>query len=184
MTRAGFLTLDLGTDTGWCREVVGGKPLFGTWNLRAPSKHPGATYCNLTDYLADELELRPPEKIVYEAPFLMIPKDEDGKARGNSATLQRLIGFTIPVLQLSYRFSIPVFPVAVQSARAAFLHGRAQKPEIFDECIRRGWYPKNEHESDAGCLLDYTFQLFHIEEWARTYPAVAAQHALRKKKRR
>jgi len=179
--RAGALCLDLGSDCGWARERPGLPPRLGTWNLRAPSKHPGAMLCNLTDFLWDHCSDDPPEKIVYEAPFMMIPKQGD-KAMGNAATLEHLLCLTAPVKMMGCRLSIPVYLIAVSSARKGFCgNGRATKEEVYEEAVRRGWNPANMHESDAGALSDQYQQLFHPEEWARCNPGLAAARAYRRR---
>lgn len=183
VNHARYLTLDLGSDAGWCIDRPGRMPELGTWNLRAPSKHPGAMYCNLADLLWAACVDDPPEKIIYEAPFMMIPKKDDEGRGGNAATLERLISLTVPPKQVACRLGIPVHHVAVSSARRTFCgNGRASKEDVYDEAIRRGWKPKNMHESDAAAVADHCVQLFHPEEWARANPQLAVERSMNRRR--
>lgn len=182
MARAGILFLDLATLTGWARERPGREPDYDTVNLYSRSRHPGAKKAILADWLGRVLEHDIPEMVGFESPIPAMPAKEDGKGFSNVSTLKHQLHLGGTVELLCYRWDVEVFEMATSTARSWFCgNGRAKKPDVMEECRRRGWDPKDDNAGDALAGLDASIHLFRFTEYAARYPHIVAQRSLRKR---
>ena len=89
--------------------------------------------------------------------------------------MMALIGFAVTVEMLCCRWSVDVSQAPSNSVRKAFCgSGRAKKPEVWAECLRRGWKPQDDNAADALALMDYAVLLYYPRDYRRSYRTVPA----------
>lgn len=157
------IALDLATQCGYAIGAPGETPIHGSASLRSSSTHAGAKMCVLIDWLAPHIEEHRPVRIIYEAPLLMMPKSDDRGSGGNAATMENLIGMAKMVDMLACRWDVPVVKTASSTVRKFFVgHGRPKDPKmaVVNECIRRGWNPRDDNDADALATLAYAHDLY------------------------
>lgn len=173
MARSGLLFLDLATLTGWARERPGRDPDYGTVNLATRARHPGAKKAILADWFGAVLEYDTPEMVGFESPIPAMPSKQDGKGFSNAATLKHQLHLGAVIELICCRWDVEVFEMASQTARAWFCgNGRVKKPEVMEECRRRGWNPLDDNAGDALAGLDTSVHLFRFTDYQAQYPHI------------
>lgn len=164
--------LDLAVQMGFAYGRAGEMPVSGSVSLRSKSFHDGEKFCLLIDWLYPILRDHKPYRVVYEAPLMTMPKGRDGGGGGSAKTMMALLGYANMVDMLCARMDVQAVSVASSTVRKHFIgNGRHPdpKPEVFAECIRRGWDPIDHNESDALACLDYAHNLYSPNDYRRAY---------------
>lgn len=151
-----ILTLDIATVTGWAFIGQGMiRPEAGTFRAappKAPKDQLGVFMAGYKSNLIFVITLHKPHQIVFEAPFLGVGI--------SPLTARKLYGLQAITELIAHELDIPIRQATVGEIRKHFLgsgkHKRAEaKQRVMQECLNRGWDPKNQDEADAMALLSY-----------------------------
>lgn len=146
-----ILALDLATTTGVAVGAPGQKPALFTESLAVSNKKHGAKFAQAFRMTERLIAQHKPKIIAIEAALAQ-------GGGGNANRIQVAMGLRACVHAAAYG-KVDVVEYAVQSVRKHFiLNGRLAGPEakrkVFAACVKRGWEPANDNESDAAAVWD------------------------------
>lgn len=156
------LAIDLATNTGWCRGLVGSTPQFGSLRFGKHNSREAAIFADALSWLSNLLLPQPrPDLLILEA--LLPPSAWQGQS--NTTTFERLSGLQSIMLGVAHLRGIGEISIAsVGDVRAHFIGERklkrkAAKQAVMARCIRLGWEVKNDNQGDACALWSYACAL-------------------------
>lgn len=147
-----ILAFDLATTTGVAYGSPGSKPVLMTESLAVSNKMQGAKFLQAFKMTQRLITEHRPRVIAIEAAL--------AQGGGGSANrVQVTMGIRACVHACAFSMRVPVFEFAVQTVRKHFilngkLAGDEAKRKVFMECLKRGWEPASDHESDAAAVWD------------------------------
>jgi Holliday junction resolvasome RuvABC endonuclease subunit len=149
--RGEILTLDLASQTGWCRGEFGGKLIYGSQKL-APEGATNAEKCaGMIKWLNTQLTSFKPRLIVMEAP--MAPSQMAGKTTISTARIA--LGLPFVVEGVAYLLGCyEVREANVQDVRQVFIGRRTvpnggAKDAVVARCRELGHEPPDDNAADA-----------------------------------
>lgn len=148
-----ILAIDAATQTGICSGPIGETPAFETVNFGDSGDNDLVCAASCLRWIAHRLTDDPPDQLWMEEPMSF----EASEGRTNRAALVRLNGLYMIIGGAARLRGITVHPVRISSARKGFIgHGKLKRYEAKKRsramCRLLGWQPKNDDESDAGCI--------------------------------
>lgn len=163
MTPTSILTLDLATNFGWARCVVGGQPEYGAVGLPSTGRDIGRFLAVYERWLVKRCREYEIDLVAYEQPI--IPKEK------NLHTLRKLYSLAGVTELVCKRENIRVVEVPISTWRVHFIgkcRGFATKTEAkemaIDACLERGWNPATHDEAEALGIMDYVFAKMELEK--------------------
>ena len=141
-----ILSLDTATKTGWATNIHGRRSGVIEFALKR-GESPGMRFLRCRSWLNEMLKLLSGQidVIVYE----------QAHHRGGAATAV-CVGFVTEVQAFAAEHNIELMPVHTATLKKfATGSGRANKKDMVQAAIRRGWNPQDHNEADASLLLEY-----------------------------
>ena len=158
------LALDLSkSSTGWALcDDESAMPDYGSWELGIKLTSDGRVYANLHRRLSDLNSLGKIDAIFYEE--ALNPMNLNGKTNINS--LRILSGLCAHTESWGYAMGCRIIrPVNLQSWRKFYIgkmdqgtKSKVLKDYTMERCQQLGFSPKNDDESDALGILDYSYE--------------------------
>lgn len=148
-----ILAFDLATNVGIAVGDAHGKPRLMSENLGEASENSTARFSRVLDLANTLVREHKPGLIAIEKPIVSGPV-------GKSSRALLTVGLRGCVMGVAGLRRVPVMEKDVGAIRAYFLgKGRWSAGEgkgaVFDKCVKIGWGPKNDDESDAAALWDF-----------------------------
>ena len=163
-----ILALDLATDTGICRGVVGGRPIFETISFAGNG---GVFACALV-WISDYVRKSPsPDLIAIED---TLPTTFT-KGRTNKQTNDRLIGLAAIVQAVAQQNKIELYKHSVSMIRRHFIGTndfprKQAKLYTIAKCKELGWAVEDDNQADAAALWQYQCSLIDPIQGLRVSP--------------
>jgi hypothetical protein len=151
-----ILALDLATVSGWAIGSPGEQPRSGVICFGQSSPTHGQIASAAIAWFIETLTEFKPQQIVYEQP---LPPNFTG---GHTTLNTAMIAMGLPFLMegIAYRLGLfNVEPVRVSDVRTFFIGGNLKSAEAkkltFERCVKLGFTPADDNESDALALWCY-----------------------------
>ncbi len=184
MVGGGILTFDLGRHLGW---ATADRPAIDRWppGLFVPGRTPprpaieldtiviappstphGPYFLGFENVVCDLLDRLKPRAVAYEAAIAAHKGGKKGKGEGIEA-VRRLVGKAAVLEMRCADQDIPCFEIHNGTVKKQFAgNGRAEKSDMVDACILRGWTPPDPNAADAAAVLECAVRsLKHKEQF-------------------
>lgn len=165
-----ILALDMATRAGWCAGSVGKTPVFGTADFSGKLGI-GEAMAKARYWLSEEASLRLPTLVVYEAPYIPVPRkprlvragtEVVGGGAGpppmNPLTLRKLIGFADLVEEIAHERGIECREYTSGqftkwwTGKGAWGGREAKKAAVMRLCRLHGYPVADDNQADAVAL--------------------------------